>query len=78
MVQKFPIAGSSNDADSAIQRLANQSLVDSVTGLPNRALFLDRLNQTLSFARRENWIAALLIVDLPSVSQIGIVSRGVV
>ena len=71
MVQKFPIAGSSNDADSAIQRLANQSLVDSVTGLPNRALFLDRLNQTLSFARRENWIAALLIVDLPSVSQIG-------
>ena len=47
------------------------SLVDSVTGLPNRALFLDRLNQTLSFARRENWIAALLIVDLPSVSQIG-------
>ena len=71
MVQKFPIAGSSDDADSAIQRLANQSLVDSVTGLPNRALFLDRLNQTLSFARRENWIAALLIVDLPSVGQIG-------
>ena len=71
MVQKFPIAGSSNDADSAIQRLANQSLVDSVTGLPNRALFLDRLNQTLSFARRENWIAALLIVDLPTVGQIG-------
>lgn len=71
MVHKFPSAGSSDDADSAIQRLANQSLVDPVTGLPNRALFLDRLNQTLSFARRENWIAALLIVDLPSVGRIG-------
>ena len=71
MLHKFSIAGSTDDADSAIQRLANQSLVDSVTGLPNRALFLDRLNQTLSFARREDWIAALLLVDLPSVGQIG-------
>ena len=71
MLHKFSIVGSSDDADSAIQRLANQSLVDSVTGLPNRALFLDRLNQTLSFARRENWIAALLLVDLPSVGQFG-------
>jgi diguanylate cyclase (GGDEF)-like protein len=70
-LHKFSIAGSSDDADSAIQRLANQSLVDSVTGLPNRALFLDRLNQTLSFARREDWIAALLLVDLPSVGRIG-------
>tara|TARA_Y100001934_G_scaffold282443_1_gene396213 strand:+ start:2014 stop:2730 length:717 start_codon:yes stop_codon:yes gene_type:complete len=70
VVPKYSIAGTPDQTDSAIQRLASQSLVDSVTGLPNRALFLDRLNQTLSFARRENWIAALLLVDLPSLARL--------
>ena len=66
MVPKFSIATTADESEIAIQRLAHQSLVDSVTGLPNRALFLDRLTQTLSFARREHWVAALLLVDLPS------------
>lgn len=71
MVSEHAIAGLTDDSDSAIQRLATQSLVDSVTGLPTRALFLDRLNQTLSFARREKWIVALLFVELPNMDEIG-------
>jgi diguanylate cyclase (GGDEF)-like protein len=60
-------AGSAErEAFSAIERIAQQSLTDSVTGLPNRSLFVDRLQQTISFARRERWEVALVVVDLPS------------
>ena len=50
------------------ENVAHQALHDSLTGLPNRALFLDRLNQTLS--RRttstpiKDGVAAVLMIDL--------------
>ena len=44
--------------------LAHQALHDALTGLPNRALFLDRLGQALTrLDRREAW-AAVLFLDL--------------
>jgi diguanylate cyclase (GGDEF)-like protein len=40
------------------------ALFDSLTGLPNRSLFLDRVNQAVAFARRSNTSLALMFVDL--------------
>ena len=36
---------------------------DSLTGLPNRALMLDRLNQTLAHAERNGEMCALMFID---------------
>jgi diguanylate cyclase (GGDEF)-like protein len=41
-----------------------QALHDSLTGLPNRTLFLDRVAQAIRVAHREGHGMALLIVDL--------------
>ncbi len=48
-------------ASDEILRLAT---TDSLTGLPNRTLFQDRLNQAVSQARREQQSFALLFADL--------------
>lgn len=48
-------------AESAIERLA---YYDSLTRLPNRWLFQDRLSQTLAQARRENQLVGLVFLDL--------------
>lgn len=42
------------------------SFHDSLTGLPNRALFIDRLKHGLTQARRHNWTAAIMFMDLDS------------
>ena len=45
-------------------RLKYLAQYDTLTGLPNRALFLDRLNQSLNRAQRSKTIVALLFIDL--------------
>jgi diguanylate cyclase (GGDEF)-like protein len=45
-------------------RLSHQSLHDALTGLPNRALVIDRAEQMLSRARRSRTPAAALYVDI--------------
>jgi diguanylate cyclase (GGDEF)-like protein len=45
-------------------QLAHQSMHDALTGLPNRALVLDRAEQMLTRARRRDAPAAALFVDL--------------
>jgi diguanylate cyclase len=40
------------------------ALHDNLTGLPNRALFLDRLEHGIAQAARHRWILAVMFVDL--------------
>lgn len=53
--------GSRRDAE---ERLLHQASHDGLTGLPNRALFFDRLGQALARARIEGRMLALCFVDL--------------
>jgi diguanylate cyclase (GGDEF)-like protein/PAS domain S-box-containing protein len=48
----------------AEQRLEHQALHDPLTGLPNRRLFVDRLGQALRRTRREEYLVAVLFMDL--------------
>ena len=46
------------------QQLVHLAQYDGVTGLPNRALFRDRLMQSLLHAQRKNTHAAVMLLDL--------------
>ena len=48
----------------AEEALTHQALYDNLTGLPNRALLLDRLNQELPRRRRDGPKIAVLFLDL--------------
>ena len=48
----------------AEQRLAQLAHYDSLTELPNRLLFRDRLESALLLARRNEWKLALIFIDL--------------
>ncbi|MBP2157948.1 MULTISPECIES: bifunctional diguanylate cyclase/phosphodiesterase [Asticcacaulis] len=49
------------EAEARVRYLA---LHDALTGLPNRTLLLDRLNQAMAHARRDQTQVALLLLDL--------------
>jgi diguanylate cyclase (GGDEF)-like protein/PAS domain S-box-containing protein len=46
------------------EQIRRQANYDALTGLPNRSLFFDRLNQAVISARREKGLLGLLFVDL--------------
>jgi diguanylate cyclase (GGDEF)-like protein len=48
----------------ARERLAHQALHDALTGLPNRALFEDRLDLALARAGRQSTFTAVLFLDV--------------
>ncbi len=51
-------------------QLQHQALHDSLTGLPNRALILDRIDRMLSRSRREHTEVAALFLDLDNFKDI--------
>jgi diguanylate cyclase (GGDEF)-like protein/PAS domain S-box-containing protein len=51
-------------------RLAHQAVHDHLTGLPNRALILDRLDQAVARARRSGHPCAVLYIDLDRFKQV--------
>jgi len=48
----------------AEQRLEQLALYDALTGLPNRTLFFDRMNLLLALAKRNQYVLALLYMDI--------------
>ncbi|MCW8919186.1 MAG: EAL domain-containing protein [Gammaproteobacteria bacterium] len=46
------------------ERIRRQANYDTVTGLPNRTLFQERLSASISSSHREGWTTALLFIDL--------------
>ncbi|WP_298818505.1 sensor domain-containing protein [Chloroflexus sp.] len=53
-----------------LHKLAYQAHHDSLTGLPNRLLFEDRLQQAIEHARRQNTLVAVLFIDLDRFKQV--------
>ncbi len=54
----------------AEEEIWNLAHYDSLTGLPNRALFYDTLRQCISLARRRNQKLALLFLDLDGFKEV--------
>ena len=52
------------------KNLEHQAYHDSLTGLPNRALLLDRIDQAIRHARRNKSLLAVLFLDLDNFKQI--------
>ena len=64
----YRMAGSQADIterELAVEKLKHDALHDILTGLPNRALFMDRLNQAIKYTKRTpNYLYAVLFIDL--------------
>ncbi|UQN08659.1 bifunctional diguanylate cyclase/phosphodiesterase [Deinococcus sp. QL22] len=50
--------------------LTHQAFHDGLTGLPNRALFFDRLGQTLALSERQGHAIGVMFIDLDGFKQI--------
>ena len=61
---------SSNERQKAERTIEHQALYDDLTDLPNRRLFLDRLQQALSGAKRNAEYGALMFIDLDNFKRI--------
>lgn len=53
-----------NTHESIIEHLHYLAYYDGLTGLPNRQLFMDRLNVAISHARRNKHMLAVMFIDL--------------
>ncbi len=60
----YGIAKDETDRRALEEQLAHQAFHDSLTHLPNRMLFLDRLQHALSRAERNQSLLAVLFLDL--------------
>lgn len=58
--------GDITERKAAEDRLTYAALHDSLTGLPNRPLVMDRLNHVLQRGRRDHTLSAVLFLDLDS------------
>jgi diguanylate cyclase (GGDEF)-like protein/PAS domain S-box-containing protein len=64
LVEVLGVIRDIDDLVNAEQQLAHDALHDSLTGLPNRALLLDRLGAALARAERDRRQIAVLFCDL--------------
>ncbi len=53
-----------DDRQTAEALARHLALHDTLTGLPNRLLLQDRLSQALAQAKREDWLVAVMFIDL--------------
>ena len=60
-VQRKQAEAALRASEEQLRQLAHY---DNLTGLPNRVLYLDRLHQALSQARRNRWTMAVMFLDL--------------
>ena len=51
-------------------QITHQAMHDSLTGLPNRALIIERLNNAIEYAKRKNNKLAVFILDLNNFKEI--------
>jgi diguanylate cyclase (GGDEF)-like protein len=58
------VAGASKTLRRHAAESEHQALHDALTGLPNRTLFHDRIDQALRQSKRERVIGAVLLIDL--------------
>jgi diguanylate cyclase (GGDEF)-like protein/PAS domain S-box-containing protein len=58
------IAEDITDMRESEERLLYLAHYDNLTSLPNRVLFYDRLKQALSQAKRNQWVTAVMFLDL--------------
>ncbi len=70
LVEVLGVVRDIDDLVSAEQQLAHGALHDSLTGLPNRALLLDRLDAALHRADRDQRQIAVLFCDLDGFKQV--------
>ncbi len=59
-----------SERKSAEAKVEHMAYHDQLTGLPNRVLFLDRLNQALAAARRAERYGAIIFIDLDQFKKI--------
>jgi diguanylate cyclase (GGDEF)-like protein len=70
-VSLFPVLRrATRQIDTHMEEIEHQALHDSLTGLPNRVLFHDRIELTLANARRTRAKAAVLLLDLDGFKEI--------
>ena len=70
-VSLFPVLSrATRQIDSHMEEIEHQALHDSLTGLPNRVLFHDRIETALANARRTGGRAAVLLLDLDGFKEI--------
>jgi diguanylate cyclase (GGDEF)-like protein len=58
------LLASALDREDSEARMRHQSLHDGLTGLPNRALFYDRIEHTFARAQRDGRLVAVLLLDV--------------
>ena len=70
-VSLFPVLRrATRQIDTHMEEIEHQALHDSLTGLPNRVLFQDRIEVALANARRSGGRAAVLLLDLDGFKEI--------
>ncbi|PKM78775.1 MAG: diguanylate cyclase [Firmicutes bacterium HGW-Firmicutes-15] len=68
MIKELGLEYEQVKASETISR--HQSLHDSLTGLPNRNLFIDRLNNVLNLAKRNGEMLAVMFLDLDGFKEV--------